>query len=231
MSRHRRPRKLLDLTGQVFSRLTVLRRVPSDKHGKAQWLCLCVDGNEVITSTSSLRRGNTQSCGCLQRDHHFLKHGQDRKGKRSVEYDTWAAMIQRCTNPNHWAWRYYGGRGIKVCKRWRGKYGFEKFFADMGLRPVSKTLDRFPNGDGNYELSNCRWATRKEQTRGRRATKLTLEKVRQIRRLLRTGVKRSELAKQFSVSKETIRAIDLRKTWAFSELYKVLIPFFGSKSK
>ena len=81
---------------------------------------------------------------------------------KSPEYSSWAAMIQRCQNRNdkkHWP--LYGGRGIRVCKRWRV---FENFLADMGERLPNKTLDRFPNPDGNYEPGNCRWATKEEQT-------------------------------------------------------------------
>jgi hypothetical protein len=76
-------------------------------------------------------------------------------------YRTWWAMIQRCTYPKHPGWKYYGGRGIRVCKRWMT---FVNFLADMGERPAGKTLDRIKNGRG-YWKSNCRWATRAEQRR------------------------------------------------------------------
>jgi hypothetical protein len=80
-------------------------------------------------------------------------------------------MRARCNNPRHHAYEHYGGRGIKICDRWSGEQGFENFLSDMGERPPGKTLDRYPNNDGNYEPGNCRWATSKEQARNRRKKK------------------------------------------------------------
>jgi hypothetical protein len=85
------------------------------------------------------------------------------------EYRSWKAMKQRCTSPSHPAYKRYGGRGIAICDRWRfgmnGRSGFESFLSDMGPRLEGKTLDRYPNNDGNYEPSNCRWATSEQQRR------------------------------------------------------------------
>lgn len=90
-----------------------------------------------------------------------VQHGEATKGHESVEYRTWARMKGRCLNPNHTAYPYYGGRGIRVCERW---LAFDAFLEDMGRRPgPGYSIDRFPNQDGDYEPANCRWATKAEQ--------------------------------------------------------------------
>ncbi len=90
-----------------------------------------------------------------------IKHGHALCGRNSPTYRSWAAMMERCTNPKNKRYARYGGRGIAVCERWSD---FAAFLADMGEKPVSLTLDRI-NNDGNYEPDNCRWATSKQQGR------------------------------------------------------------------
>lgn len=87
---------------------------------------------------------------------------------RSRVYYVWSEMVRRCTNPRNPSYHNYGGRGVVVSQRWRN---FENFLADMGERPTNKTLDRWPNNDGNYELANCRWATAQEQQSNKRPPK------------------------------------------------------------
>lgn len=96
-------------------------------------------------------------------------HGHNARGKRSPTYRSWAMMVARCTNPRVDNYAFYGGRGIKVCDRWRD---FASFLADMGERPsLAHSLDRWPNRDGDYEPGNARWATSKEQARNTKSNR------------------------------------------------------------
>jgi hypothetical protein len=128
---------------------------------------LCSCGKEVIRTSGNLNGKNkTQSCGCIKRERQI--HGHSANGIVSKTYRSWAAMIARCTNPNNNRYGYYAGRGIVVCERWTNS--FPNFLADMGERPIGKSIDRI-NNDGNYEPGNCRWSTAIEQVHNRRPFK------------------------------------------------------------
>ena len=144
-----------DLRGKRFGRLLVRDRAGQTKNRNALWFCDCDCGNQARVTGHHLRKGHTRSCGCI-----VTKHGHAKRGHHSGEYRSWASMRLRCTTPSVRGWKYYGGRGIKVCKRWDD---FGNFLADMGPKPTSKhSIDRI-DSDGDYGPNNCRWATAIEQ--------------------------------------------------------------------
>lgn len=162
----------VDLTGKKFGRLSAINRAGSDSTGVAMWRFRCDCGNEIVARSNLVRRGHTQSCGCLQKERAAnsasivsVRHGHTKSGNFSGAYKSWAAMLARCQTPSSGAYPEYGGIGISVCERWQS---FENFYDDMGDRPPGKTLDRFPDPHGDYEPGNVRWATNTEQRRNLR---------------------------------------------------------------
>lgn len=152
----------IEMAGQKFNRLAVISE--HDKIGfETRWLCACDCGKTTIVMGKNLRNGATKSCGCLAREMRGLLNRRHGKHASST-YQVWADMKSRCNNSSNHAYKYYGGRGIKVCDRWAS---FDGFLADMGERPIGMTLDRV-NTDGDYEPGNCRWATMQEQGNNRR---------------------------------------------------------------
>jgi hypothetical protein len=156
-----------DISGEVFGRLTAIRRTGVSKGGQAIWLCQCYCGKTSNVSRGNLISGDTRSCGCLKSEVTTARsktHGEA-GAIRTAEYQIWASMIQRCRNPKSRAFSYYGGRGIDVCSRWMA---FENFIADIGHRPTpSHTLERVDNELG-YTAENCVWASRRTQSRNTR---------------------------------------------------------------
>ena len=151
-----------DITGRVFSRLTVISY--AGRRPNSAWLCLCECGTRVTVLSNKLKTGHTKSCGCLQSDSRYLNVTHGLSG--TTEYKIWLQMRARCENKGNTGYQNYGARGIRVCDRWR--VSFENFYADMGPRPSpNHSIDRI-NNDGDYELGNCRWATQKEQSRNTR---------------------------------------------------------------
>ncbi len=165
-------------TGQRFGRLVIVKEVehhkmPSGRY-RRMFLCKCDCGNEVTCSLANLTSGNTSSCGCLKRETASNNNSTHRQSKTRL-YRCWQHMKHRCYREDNENYSYYGGRGIIMCDEWKDSYeNFSKWAIDNGYKD-NLTIDRI-DCDGNYEPSNCRWITQKEQTRNtRRNTFVYLE--------------------------------------------------------
>lgn len=163
----------LDLIGMTFGRLTVLEDLPGGTRSRRYVRCSCACGSEAVVSVGKLRSGETRSCGCLRREvgrSRRLRHGESRAVGITPEYRAWCNMNNRCYNERNPVFADYGGRGIRVCSRWRASYA--SFLSDVGRRPSMRhTLGRKDN-DGNYEPGNVEWQTWTEQQRNRRGNRL-----------------------------------------------------------
>ena len=155
--------KAINLESRRFGKLSVVEKT-ENMGTRTAWICICDCGNKKKVRTNDLLRGKTKSCGCEERK----THGNRRVGNTSPEYNSWVAMKSRCFDSNSVHYNRYGGRGITVCERWMS---FENFLSDMGEKPTNNHSIERINNDGNYEPSNCKWASKIEQSRNRSVRK------------------------------------------------------------
>lgn len=207
-------RRMAILTGREFGRLTVLGKDSRVGNGHvAYYRCKCLCGAEKVVRGTQLTSGVTRSCGCLHREvaasqREVLRRANTTHGlSRTRAYSAWLAMWKRCTDPSVTSYKWYGRRGISVCDRWRD---VSAFVSDMGQPPPGFTLDR-KDCSGNYEPSNCRWATRKEQCNNRTSN-----------RLISYRGERKTVAQWASITgiSETLLARRVRDGWETDAIFK-----------
>ena len=198
-----------DLKGMRFGKLTVVSFLESSRGNGRRWSCICDCGKTSDVRSVNLISGSTISCGCMRGK--AAKHGECRNGKETHIYRLWAHMKDRCYNTKKDSYHRYGGRGIRICDEWLNDFeSFKKWALGNGYKRELQ-IDRIES-NGNYEPGNCRFVTGTVNTRNQEQVKLTVEKVREIKRAF-NSIGCNELAIRYNVSAATIRAIKRGDRW------------------
>jgi len=198
--------KALELQNKVFGRLTVLKRVQNNNLGKSMWLCRCTCGNTIIVMGSDLTRGHTKSCGCILKELNTKIHTTHGSTQTRL-HRIWSCMKHRCTNPKDVAYKYYGGKGISVCKEWSTDFSVFQQWALKNGYTANLSIDRIDNNKG-YSPDNCRWSTTIEQALNKGNTKRYWYKGKHLTL--------KELSTKFNVKYDTLkRRIEAR--WSVTE--------------
>ncbi len=207
--------KKINLIGQKFDRLTVISEAPRHS-GLIAWLCRCDCGNTIIATTKGLRKGHTKSCGCLRasRAAQLAQQKRTHGEKRTRLYRIWSSMKSRCLYPRNIGFARYGGRGIAVCDEWKNSFETFRDWARANGYADGLTLDRI-DVNGNYEPTNCRWLSPKDQARNRR------DNVRI------NGKCQSQLAEELGITSDVLYH-RLKKGWSIEKATST--PLIAAKS-
>lgn len=221
---------IFDRRGYVIGQLMIIGFSHKVTNGSPCWWCECKCGNFKIIGWGSISAGHTSSCGCLRREtarrsaKEKIRHGAARNGEITPEYSSWHSMKGRCTREGHHAWHNYGGRGVKVCQRW--KKDFQSFFDDMGRRPIGHTLDRIDDDESTKHYScgkceeclengwvfHCRWATYTEQANNTRRSFVIYD-------IHGIGHRSDEISSQYNMSRELLYYRH-SKGWSYEKIIK-----------
>lgn len=205
-----------ELLNKKFGRLTIISEAKPHQqpNGDIQRLfsCLCDCGNKTIARLSNLRSGNSRSCGCYNREMTSKTNTIHQKSQTRL-YVIWSSMKARCSNPKNISYKYYGGKGVKVCDEWQNNFqSFYDWSMENGYK-AGLTIDR-KESDGNYELSNCQWISTKENTQKTSRIKLSMELAQEIRNIYSSGhTTQRELAGVYDISQRNILDIIKNRIW------------------